>query len=168
MFGASATVRDVLFGQIQAHGYNVFFDKRVPMEGKQSGARKFWKHYKGFGKTGNGTVLKYDMDSDGNTNGDVADDEKYFHIYAMDIFQYGINGLDERIPGSASVGKKRGSDQATSGVPAKRTKSDSSYDHVMDGVDDLSLGGKGKVTESAVGGVVRIKSDMKLYWYEPK
>lgn len=168
MFGASATVRDLLFSSVKGHGYNVVADSRKQYEGKASGTRKFQKYFKGFGKTGRGTVIKYNLDDNGVTNGDVADDEKYQHIYAMDIFQYGINGLDQRLSSFSSAGKKRPLDQSASASSMKRhksDKSDSSYEDVS--MEGLDLGGDA-VEEKALSGVVRVVSNMKLYWYDPK
>lgn len=165
MFGASATVRDLLFGTVKAHGVNVFEDRRKQYEGKASGTRRYDKHFKGFGKTGRGAFIKYAMQNDGTTDGDVADDEKYFHIYAMDIFQYGINGLDERIVAGGVVGKKRASDGGSSTGSVKRHKSDSSYEDVS--MEGLRLEGGG-VSEQPASGMVRVVSHMKLYWYDPK
>jgi hypothetical protein len=166
MFGTSATIRDILFSPVKAHGFNVVSDTRKQLEGKSSGTRKFQKYFKGFGKTGRGVVVKYNMAEDGSTEGEVADEEKYYHVYAMDIFQYGINGLDQRLPGAPRIGSKRGCDSDIGGSDMKRQKSDSSYEDVN--MSGLHIGDDRKVDENALGGVVRIVSNMKLYWYDPK
>lgn len=166
MFGASATIRDLLYSPVKAHGYSIVDDSRKQLEGKAAGTRKFQKYFKGFGKTGRGTVVKYNTFDNGETDGDVADDEKYHHIYAMDVFQYGINGLDEKVPMGASAGKKRGAEEALPGGKSKRSKSDESYDSIsMDGLQ-LSVGTG--VEEKPASGMVRVMSNMKLYWYDPK
>lgn len=164
MFGTSATVRDILFSPVKAHGYNIVADSRKQLEGKASGTRKYQKYWKGFGKTGKGIVLKYEMSENGVPTGELADGEKYMHIYAMDIFQYGINGLDNRLPGSASAGTKRAGDELSKGS-SKRPKSEDSYVESMDG---LELGSGYIEEEKCAKGVVRVLSNMKLYWYDPK
>lgn len=165
MFGAAATVRDLLFTPVKAFGFNIVADTRKQLEGKASGARRFMKFWKGFGKTGSGTVVKYDMSANGETDGSLADDEKYRHIYAMDIFQYGINGLDARIPSVGGAGVKRGADGDLKGKSSKRPKSEDSYDDMMDG---LNIGACDAEIEQPIRGVVRVMSNMKLYWYDPK
>lgn len=170
MFGAGATIRDLLFSPVKAHGFNIVADSRKQLEGKASGARRYQKYWKGFGKAGNGIVVKYEMSSNGQYDGSLVDEEKYHHIYAMDVFQYGINGLDAKIPGSAVVGEKRGGDGELGGGSTKRSKSGGSSksdDSYVDSMDGLELRDS-RVAESAVHGVVRVLSNMKLYWYDPK
>lgn len=166
MFGASATVRDLLYSPVKAHGLNVVADTRKQLEGKASGTRKFQKFFKGFGKNGRGTVVKYNTFENGGTDGDVADDEKYYHIYAMDVFQYGINGLDDKIPAGLSIGKKRGAEEGLSSGKSKRSKSDESFDSMS--MDGLHLSSGEGVAEAPASGIVRVVSNMKLYWYDPK
>lgn len=112
--------------------------------------------------------MKYETNGNGEWKGDLADGEYNLHIYAMDIFQYGINGLDARLPSPTVAGTKRGCDDDAGGK-VKRHKSDgsdASYDDVQ--MEHLSIDGGGFVPEEPVQGVVRIISNMKLYWYDPK
>lgn len=168
MFGSSATVRDLLFSPVSGFGYNVVCDTRKQLEGKASGVRRSQKYWKGFGKTGRGTVVKYEMSAGGVPSGDLAEGEHNLHIYAMDIFQYGINGLDNRVPAPTGAGQKRGSEDEGGGSlkRKKSDKSDSSYDEMN--VDGLNIGEDGLPEERFVQGVVRVLSNMKLYWYDPK
>ena len=174
LFGADITVRSLFFSDVQANGVTVLEDRRHPLEGKKTGVRRSKKYWNGFGRNKKGVVLKYDLTEEGAVTNTLVDGSMGQHIYLLDIFQYGINGLDVKVPDGAGHGRKRHSDDLSKKSSAKRHKSDSSVesnlgdmsmsDYVMTGnpLDDL------EGIESWISGVVRVVSKMKLYWYDPK
>lgn len=173
LFGPDSTVRNLMFGKVEARGVTVIEDRRVPYEGKVSGARRTFKYWNGFGKSKAGTVLKYDVENDGTILSTLVDGSHGEHLYVLDLFQYGISGLDLRLPGEKDLGKKRSSTESVAGGVKKRHKSDESVDSAMEGMGlESSLTGNAsddlRMVESAVRGMVRVISNMKLYWYEPK
>ncbi len=172
LFGQNSTVRNLMFGKVEARGVTVIEDRRVAYEGKSSGARRSFKYWNGFGKSKMGVTLKYDLSEDGTVMGSLVDGSNGQHLYVLDLFQYGISGLDLTLPGVGDISKKRPSADSVSSGASKRYKFDESVDDAMEGMglgsaltgnaaDDLDM------VESAVRGVVRVISNMKLYWYEP-
>ena len=170
LFGQNATVRTLLFGSVVAHDVTVLEDSRKSLQGRQSGLRRHAKYWNGFGKNQNGSVLKYDRDESGAVETTILDGSAGRHIYLVDIFQYGINGLDVPMSNPVVSDKKRSLDGDVKSTQ-KRQMSDESYVMNMDGVesslpvdwvDDMAA------IESAQSGIVRVISNMKLYWYDPK
>ncbi|KAI4112647.1 MAG: hypothetical protein LQ341_007843 [Variospora aurantia] len=172
MFGQGATVRDLFYAKPDVKGISIQEDKKFPLEGKSSGSLRTKKFWNGFGSTRQGTFLNYDIE-DGVVSSSLVDGSKGQHIYLVDIFHYGIHGLDIPVPGPKDMGKKRSNPDVAKGGSVKRQKSESSVDSEM---EDLrlseSLTGNpvedlGYVEKPALG-LVRIISNMKLYWYDPK
>ena len=161
-----------MFSKVEARGVTVLEDKTRSLEGKSSGVRRTKKYWNGFGKSGRGTLLKHDLDDDGSILNSLVDGSTGQHVYVVDVFQYGISGLDLRVPDGSDGGKKRAGDGSVSGGSKKRAKMESDIDSGMEGMDIGGMTGSAGddlvTVESPVRGVVRVISNMKLYWYEPK
>jgi hypothetical protein len=167
LFGVEATVRDVLYSRVAAHGVSVIEDKRKSMKGDAAGVRRFKKYWNGFGKNRSGKVVKYEVDDDGRVGDDLCDEGKFQNVYVLDIFQYGINGLDFLLPTVAPNLKKRPLEDDGSSSKKKKAKSETTDLDMGDlNLSDYGSGSGGM--ESALEGVVRIYSEMRLYWYDPK
>jgi len=174
LFGEDTNVRGLLFSPVVANGVTIVEDSRQQYEGKDTGARRSKKYWNGFGKNKNGSVLKYTLSDGGQVTSNVADDSPGQNIYVLDVFQYGINGLDMKVPCREDIGKKRPSDASVLGGVKKRHKSDESVDSRMEGMtfSEYELTGNSADDlagiEAPVRGIVRVISSMKLYWYDPK
>lgn len=170
LFGVDATVRDVMYSRISAKGVVVVEDKRKSMKGDEHGARRCKKFWNGFGKNGNGQVVHYESNDDGDWRDRLADDGKSSNVYVVDIFQYGIQGLDCALPCNAPTGKKRASDSDISVGKRKKVKSED-VDEDMEKLDinsEYDVVGSVSEMEAPLRGNVKIISEMRLYWYEPK
>lgn len=172
LFGSEATVRDVLYGKVCAKGVEVVEDRRKSMKGDESGARRVKKFWNGFGKNKNGQVVNYVSNDEGTWWDKLVDDGKSFNVYVLDVFQYGIHGLDRSLPCASGAGKKRSSDGDASPVERKRAKGE--VDGLKMEMDDMNLSDYVPVGEEWVElgetgkGTVKILSEMRLYWYDPK
>ena len=171
LFGGTVDVRKLFFGPVEAKGVTVHEDRRHPLEGKDTGVRREKKFWNGFGTKKAGTVLNYELAENGAVSSSVSESSKGQHYYLLDLFQYGIVGLDAKLPGEKETGKKRSGTGSEKPGAGKRHKSDSSIDSEMENVtlSDYIPGGTDLLElERPTSGMVRIVSNMKLYWYDPK
>jgi hypothetical protein len=179
LFGLEATVRDCFFGKVAAKGVMVVEDSRKPMKGDANGARRVKKFWNGFGKNKNGQVVNYLSNDEGAWKDKLCDDEKSRNFYVLDLFHFGIKGLDYPLQSNVvdvNLGKKRSPEGDGTSSKKKKAKSEAGDDLPMkdlkieEGYGIIGSANVGKCTEleQSEAGVVNVFSEMRLYWYEPK
>ena len=174
LFGVDATLRDVLYSRVGAKGVGIIEDKKRSMRGDEAGVRRVKKYWNGFGKNKNGQTVNY-LTSEDQTNqttwyDKLPGDGKSFNISVLDVFQYGIDGLDRCLPCNVPAGKKRHSDEDIASSKKKKAKAEVP-DMKMEDLsisEAMAVGDDWVELEEATKGVVRIISEMRLYWYDPK
>lgn len=174
LFGQAADVRTLLYGNVIANGVTVLEDRRRQLQGSKAGSRRSKKYWNGFGKNKNGVVLKYDLSDSGSVQSSLLEGSNGQHVYVVDIFQYGINGLDLKLSDAVVVGKKREGEDPVKPSLSKRHKPSGGVVTNMEDLvmSDCCLTGNAAddmvAFERPVSGMVRVVSNMKLYWYDPK
>lgn len=183
------TVRGLLYDPLTSTTVNVLEDRRYFYSGSENGGRRVKKFWNGMGKGTKGAGLrrvKYEFDvSRDKYSMELADGSGSQHIYVVDVFQSGMDGLDLVIPTVSDVtnhlsadrqsGTSKGRDSMVPQPPSKRAKTGSSSsgelsdDFVKMEVDDSGDPVDAMKNAEDVDGVdVRIITEMKLYWFYPK
>lgn len=164
----STNVRGLLYTQAVPGGLSVIEDKKIVFNGKEGGLMRTKKFWNAFGSTKKGVVMKYRLDdSTGSFPGVLEDSSVYQHHYVVDIFQYGIDGMDLAVPTPQDLAAAMESAPPTSKLKRpKLEKSDIDMDSVKGALED-GVGAKVVAMEDADEGRVKVVSTLKLYWYDP-
>lgn len=158
------TVRGVVQGPISSLGVTVLKDESFEMKGVEDGVRrhkKYWNSLKGE------PVMQYDISPDASFALSLANAPASQHVYLVDIFSYGLGGLEKALPNPSTTAFTAGSGDAQ--MPSKkRVKSE---DSVMSGSSNDSFGTGSlreslldPMTEDLEGGVANVTTVMKLYF----
>jgi hypothetical protein len=154
----------------------VLRDEKFAFNGTEDGVRRTKKYWNGFQKE---PVMQYNVHPNGVFDFSLANSPASQHLYLVDIFSYGLQGLDSSLPDpkTPSVGAQSGPSAAASSdqKPAKRSRSG---DSDMSGVSSGSSGSFGTdslldalvdpMHEDYDEGTVRVTSEMKLYFRKSK
>jgi hypothetical protein len=158
------TIRGTIQGPVSALGVRVIVDETFRFNGVDDGVRKTKKFWNSFKKE---VPMKYMLTPNGTFDTTLQNSPDSQHIFMVDIFSYGLKGLDEDLP----VGGQSNVDTSQS-RGNKRMKSD---DSVMSGYSSSSFGLGGIATslddpteESFEDGEASIVTEMKLYFKEGK
>jgi hypothetical protein len=184
------TVRGLVHGGTQPKHLVILEDRVFSYSGSANGSRRKKKFWNDFGGKGKPKTMKYKLDRrTGDVTADPEDSSVYQHIYLVDVFQYGLAGLDLDIPSPerlmsppmSSAGARGKSSQMDGQPRPKKVKSDSasSIDSDMVDVGKLSMSDANSVTgvEGIAGAlremestsvVARCFSTIKIYWNKPK
>ncbi|KAK3669960.1 hypothetical protein LTR78_010132 [Recurvomyces mirabilis] len=157
---AQDTVRGLIQGPTSNFAITVLSDEKYQCTGVDNGKRLTKKFWNGFEKE---PAMQYAIGTNGSLTAQLANSPTSQHIYLVDIFSYGLEGLDASLPLLKSDGS--GGEEP----PMKRTKSESSTEIDMDeGWDKVS-----KSLPSTSGHIllgsrderqVSITNEMKLYF----
>lgn len=164
-----STIRGILFDRVERTGVTVLEDRRFTFNGTAGGVRKQKKTWNAFGLNKKGMVLKYQTDQTGSDfGGSLEASSDYQHIYVVDIFQYGVEGMDYKIEPKGVVKPESVSSPAPSVSGSGRVKKPK-----VDVDDDLQMHEMSRAIGSLseienFSEAVRVNSVVKLYWYDPK
>ena len=165
-------VRDLLYSKVQCPGVHVIEDRCRQYESKESGVRRTKKFFNGLGKNRRGVTLKYQPVQSGGYGGYSSELlEGYQHVYVVDIFQFGMKGLDATVPSEGDCEEAAASGGAAEKAPkSKRVKVESDVDMPMSGVSSHGVNAVLKLAglERVETGKANIASNLKLYWYPLK
>lgn len=168
------TVRGCVQGPVNGAGITVLKDENFQATGAEDGKRLYKKWYNPF--KGEPT-MHYTMDSDGSFGFALTNSPSSQHIYIVDVFSFGLGGLDSSLPAPRTQ-KQEVLSGTSMGVsldkkPAKRARSDESVlsadskgNFNMEGVQ-ASLDGTGDggfMKGDDDDGQVKIITEAKLYF----
>lgn len=138
-------------------------DEKFSFNGNDDGVRKTKKYWNSLRSQ---PVMKYAPLPNGSFDFGLQNSPDSQHIYMVDIYSYGLEGLDSMIPSPNSQGAPSGS--AMGGMPEKKRQK--SGETVMSGTSDASFGTSGlqngllnPMTEDRESWV-KIVTEMKLYY----
>lgn len=160
-----STVRGTVHGPVSGVTAKVLVDEKFCFNGNDDGVRKtkkFWNSLK------NQPVMKYRNATDGSFTLGLQNSPDSQHIYLVDIFSYGLVGLDSMIPNPRASSVPSGSARASDKPDRKRPKSDETE---MSGMSDDSLSMSSlsrslltPTTENEEESWVKVLTEMKLYY----
>lgn len=166
------TVRGVLQGPTSTLGITVLRDEKYAFNGNDDGLRKSKKYWNAFS---NEPVMQYNLLPTGSFDFSLSNSPSSQHIYLVDIYSYGLQGLDSSLPDpkTVSAGAPSGTPAGAfmDHKPAKRSRSD---DSVMSEASNGSFS-TGTLTDALLDpmresddGSVSIVTEMKLYFRKAK
>lgn len=176
------TIRGLVFGPTHTNALTILEDKRYQYNAKEEGLRlkkRFWNWY-GLGKKGR--TLKYKLSpATGKPTSELEDTQDLQHVYICDVFQFGLNGLHERIQTAADLlgrGGESSMKKSKSEPKAERHDSNDSTMTDVSGFSNLSVGSASALGVEAMNAklstvektdeIVRCFSKLRVYWYSPK
>jgi hypothetical protein len=153
-------IRGVISGPTTDLGVTVIRDEIYRCNGHASGVMKEKKYW--YPQLRDEPVMKYSIKDDGTLGDVLLNSPESQHIYCMDVYSYGLAGLDLPLPTSEA---KTGAADAP--PRKKRTKSDDSSDSAMGGWSDVAAA----ITEDTefveleapAQGLVSIYNEFKIY-----
>lgn len=168
---AQDTVRGVVQGPVGTLGITVLKDETINLRGSDDGFRtekKYWNSLK------SEPTMQYNISTNGSLDMSLANAPQSQHVYLVDIFSFGLAGLDSSLPdlktqsSEAPSGQSEDASQQGAGRGAKRFKSD---DSVMSDVSTGSFGVSGlksalvdPMSQFGEEGQANITTVMKLYF----
>ena len=170
---AQSTVRGVVQGPTSTLGVTVLRDEVFQLTGSDDGLRRRKKYWNDLKRE---PVMEYTLEPSGVFSRALVVGSKAQHIYLVDVFSYGLEGLDVGLPLHAPVPP---SEQARQETPlrktAKRVKSDHSGDSNMSNSDGYDMADVRESLPVNAGPTwtpakedddshVRVFTEMKLYF----
>ena len=137
-------------------------DSRKPLRGDANGVRRSKKFWNGFGKNKNGQVVHCVSNDEGRWADRLADDDKSTNIYVLDLFHFGMKGLDYGL--NVSGGKKRAPEGDGDMKKKKKAKSEKE-DLKMEGLkieEDYTVVDSGCSGEAASQSPAFVATDLLL------
>lgn len=173
------TVRSLIEEPIQTEYVTVMEDRSRCYNGNDNGARRSHRYWNAFGPQGRAATMRYRLQEPGGIYaGDLMDTSELSHVYAMDLFQYGVDATDLKYPDTEELqiiskmaaaaatpqsGQSSVSGSRSSSENSKRVKVESKLAGDMEGLE-IGATAALKSAEKPDDGVVKVSCVSKLYW----
>ena len=156
------TIRGCVLGPTNPAGLTVLRDETFNMRGIDDGVRRRKKYWNGLQRE---PTMKYLLQPDGSFDFSLSNSPESQHIYMVDIFSYGLGGLESSLPDivDVSASKMSGLNVDTQ-KPAKRVKME---DSAMSGTSSevpREPTFTNPMHEDGNRGICKITTTMKLYY----